>query len=131
MSLLNEIFDTDRIRIMEVNRKYMFILGIIAFFIVISLLFIEKKHYYVNTITSVGESVVLVSEKEMINIIKNNKKIIIGDIEFDYSINRIEVLEDVSFIYLNVDKENIHSNTYKIYLGKENVLEYIIRTLKK
>ena len=130
MSLLNDIFDTDRIKIMEVNRKYMIVL-IIILIIIICLLFTEKKHFYTNTITNVGESIVLIVEKEMVNHIKNNKKIIIDDIENDYSINRIEVLQDMSFIYVDLKYNDIHSNTYKIYLGKETVLEYIIRILKK
>ena len=130
MSLLNDIFDTDRINIMEVNKKYMIMLVVVCVFISI-LLIIEKKKYYTNTITNVGEKTVLVVEKNMIDSIKSNKKIIINDVEINYSINRIEVLQDLCFVYVDLEYNDFYSNTYKIYLGKERVLDYIIRILKK
>lgn len=130
MSLLNDIFDTDRINIMEVNKKYMIMLVVVCVFISI-LLIIEKKKYYTNTITNVGEKTVLVVEKNMIDSIKSNKKIIINDLENNYSINRIEVLQDLCFVYVDLEYNDFYSNTYKIYLGKERVLDYIIRILKK
>ena len=130
MNLLSNVFDTNRIDLMEVNKKYMFILIIIISLTIISLLFIEKNYYYTNTITNVGDNIVLVVEKEMVSNIKNNKKIIIDDIENDYSINKIEVLQDICFVYININNKNIQSNTYKINIGKESVLDYIIRTLK-
>ena len=131
MNLLSNIFDIDRIRIMEVNRKYMFALIILVIIILVCLLFIRKDYYYINTITNVGDNTVLVVEKDMVKNIRDKKKIIIDNIENDYSINRVEQLQDVCFIYINLNYKNIHDNTYKIYLGKENVLEYIIRILKK
>ena len=130
MNLLCNIFDTDRIRIMEVNKKYM-VLFIVGLFVIVSLLFIKKNYYYTNTITSVGEENVLVVEKEMLNNIKNNNKIIVNSIEYDYSINRVEVFDDVCFVYINSIQSSISNNTYKIYIGKESVFEYIIRILKK
>lgn len=130
MNLLSNIFDTDRIRIMEVNRKYMSLL-ILILLVIFVLLLIKKNCYYVNTITKVGDNNVLVVEKEKLSHIKNNKQIIIDGIEIDYSINRIEVLDNVCFVYINNIPNNIHDNTYKIYLGKESVFEYIVRILKK
>ena len=66
----------------------------------------------------------------MVEQVKKSKKIIIDEIESDYSINKIEVLKDVCFIYINIDSRTINDKTYKIYLGKERVLEYIIRVLR-
>ncbi len=130
MNILSDIFDTDRIRIMEDKRKNMVIL--IVIFLIITILFIhEKDRYYTNTITNVGDQKVLIVEKDMIDSIKNNNKIIIDDLESDYSINRVEVLQDVCFVYVNLEYNEIHNNTYKIYLGKEKVLDYIIRILIK
>ena len=131
MNLLSNIFDIDRIKIMEVNRKYMNFLVTIVLFLTFGLFCIKKDYYYINTITNVGENIVLVVEKDMINNIKNKKRIIVDDIENDYSINKVEELQDVCFVYVNMDYKNIHDKMYKIYLGKENVLEYIIRILKK
>ena len=131
MNLLSNIFDIDRIKIMEVNRKYMIFLVTIVLFLTFGLFCIKKDYYYINTITNVGENIVLVVEKDMINNIKNKKRIIVDDIENDYSINKVEELQDVCFVYVNMDYKNIHDKMYKIYLGKENVLEYIIRILKK
>lgn len=130
MNILSDIFDTDRIRIMEDKRKYMVIL--IVIFLIITILFIhEKDRYYTNTITNVGDQKVLIVEKDMIDSIKSSNKIIIDDLESDYSINRTEVLQDVCFVYINLEYNDIHNNTYKIYLGKERVLDYIIRILIK
>ena len=131
MNLLDEIFDMDRIRIMEVNKKEMIAL-LVVFIIILFLFIIKKNYYYTNIVTNVGESVVLVVDKEMVNQVKNNNEIIINDVDYIYSVNRIEVLEDICFIYTNLDiKINVLNNTYKIYLGKERVLEYIFRILKK
>ena len=131
MNLLGDIFDIDKIKIMEVNRKYMITLIMLSFIIISLLLFVKKNYYYINTITNVGDNVLLVAEKEMVNNIKNSKKIIINGTISNYSINRIEQLQEVCFIYVNLDNKNIDGNTYKIYLGKESILEFIIRILKK
>ena len=131
MNLLNDIFDVDKNRIMEVNKKYMVTMIIIVLFVIALLYFFKKDCYYENKITNVGDNVVLIVEKEMINDIKNNKKIIIDGILNDYSINRIESLQDICFVYIKIDYKNINDNTYRIYLGKERVLDYIVRILKK
>ena len=131
MNLLSNVFNVDRIEIMEVNRKNIMIVLVILI-VVIFLLFIKKNYYYINTITKVGEKIVLIVDKSNLSNIKNNNKIIIREIEDEYSINKIEVLDEVNFVYIDL-KNNIeitNNDTYKIYLGKEKLLEYIVRIIK-
>ena len=132
MNLLNNIFNVDKIEIMEVNKKNIVIVLLIIILIILGLL-IQKKYYYINKVTKVGNNVVLVVEKEYLKIIKKTNKIIIDNIESDYSINKEEVLDEIVFLYVDIKKTiNIESNnTYKIYLGKESLLEYIIRVVKE
>ena len=50
----------------------------------------------------------------------------------NFSINKKEVLEEVSFLYIKIENniEIKQNSTYKIHLGKESLIEYIIRIVK-
>ena len=132
MNLLNNVFNHEKIEIMEVNSRHMIIVMFLVLIIMVMLFTLKKDIYYVNTITKVGDEYVLVVEKDMLNNIQNKNKITINNEEMDFSINKKEVLEDVSFLYIEIKKdiEINHNCTYKIHLGKENLIEYIIRIVK-
>ena len=124
MNLLNNVFNHEKIEIMEVNSKHMIIVMFLVLIIMVMLFTLKKDLYYVNTITKVGDEYVLVVEKDMLNNIQNKNKITINSKEMDFSINKKEVLEDVSFLYIEIKKdiEINHNCTYKIHLGKEMVI---------
>ncbi len=131
MNLLNNIFNVDRIEVMEVNKKSIMIV-LVLLIITVGFLVIKKNCYYINTITKVGEKIVLVVDKNHLKKIQEQNRIIINDTENEYSINNIEVLDEVNFVYIDL-KDSIeieNNNTYKIYLGKEKLLEYIVRIIK-
>lgn len=131
MNLLNNMFDTCDMEIINTNRKY-FILAIVILIFVISLLMIKKDNYYSNNFSVSDNGVVLLAEKGVINKIKENNKIIISDIENSYSINTITALDNSFLIDINLDTtiKNVNSGDYKIYLGKERLFDYIIRIIK-
>ena len=130
-NLLNEIFDVDRIKIMTINKKEQLFL-IILLIIIIFLLIIKKDYYYTNIAINVGDSVSLIADKEMISKIHNYNKVIINNNDYEYSINEIQLLDDIYLVNINLGiRIDTFNNIYKIYLGKETVLEYIFRILKK
>ena len=110
----------------------MVIVMFLALVIMIMLFTIKKDHYYVNTITKVGDEYVLVVEKDKLNNILGKNKITINNKEMNFSINKKEVLEEVSFLYIKIENniEIKQNSTYKIHLGKESLIEYIIRIVK-
>jgi predicted RND superfamily exporter protein len=131
-NLLNNVFNHEKIEITEVNNRHMVIVMFLALVIMIMLFTIKKDHYYVNTITKVGDEYVLVVEKDKLNNILGKNKITINNKEMNFSINKKEVLEEVSFLYIKIENniEIKQNSTYKIHLGKESLIEYIIRIVK-
>ena len=98
---------------------------------VVLLIFLEKNNYYIGTFTVSNDKIVLLAEKDKVNNITSNKKIIIDGIENNYSIRSIDVIDNVSMVNIKTDIKikNISSGTYKVYLGKERLFEYIIRII--
>ena len=132
MNLLNNLFNTEDIEIVNVNRKYLIIMIVVS--VVISLLLtINKDNYYVNKFNVIDDGIMLLVEKEYINKIKNSKSITINDVENTYSINSIMPLDNnfLVSIKLNIEIKNINEGDYKIYLGKERLFDYIIRIIGK
>ena len=132
MNLLNNIFNTEDIEIVNVNRKYLVIFIIVLLFISLVLL-INKKNYYISKFNVIDNEIILLVEKEYVNKIKNSNGIIINDIENRYSINSITSLNNDFLVSINIDTEikNIDEGSFKIYLGKEKMFDYIVRIIKK
>lgn len=132
MNLLSKAFNHDDIEIITLNKKYYLVL-IIVFLLIISLLFIQKDNYYINSYSIRDEEVILLVEKNYVDRIKNIKEIIINDIKCGYSINKITPV-DSSFlisINLNMKIKNTNYGIYKVKIGKEKLFEYIVRIIKK
>ena len=130
MNLLNKIFNYDDIEITIINKKYSILL--IGFIVIILLLvLIKKDNYYSSTFTYVDKSLVLLVDKDYVNEIRDNKQIIIDDINYDYSINSIEPFNDYFLISIETKLKNINNGIYKIHLGKESVFDYIVRIIIK
>lgn len=132
MNLLNNLFSTEDIEIVNVNRKYLIIIAVVLLVIGL-LLMINKDNCYINRFNVIDNEIMLLVEKEYINKIKNSKNIIINDVENIYSINSIMPLDNnfLVSIKLNMEIKNITEGDYKIYLGKERLFDYIIRIIGK
>ena len=72
-------------------------------------------------------------DKDYVNKIKDEKEILIDDIKYEYSIKKLEQLNDNYMISININTklENINQGIYKIIIGKESIFDYIIRIIKK
>ena len=132
MNLLDNVFNTDKLEINMVNKKYLIVFCFLIILLVIILL-IKKDYYYENNLILGDERIILLVDKDKINEVKNKKKVLINEIESDYSINKIIDEENVCYVdiklYTNIT--NISNQKYKILLGKETIFEYIIRIIRK
>ena len=132
MNLLNSIFNYDEIEIINTNKKYFFLTAIII--LLISLLFlIQKNNYYSNTFTVVDSEIILLVEKDYINLIKSKNAIIIDNIENNYSIKSITPIDNGMMVSINLNTKinKLKSGVYKIYIGKEKLFDYFVRIIKE
>ncbi len=131
MSLLNDLFNSDDIEISNINKLYLLISIVIIIFIGL-LLIIKKDNYYSNSFSFINDEVVVLVEKEYINEIQNSKTIYLDDIKCDYSINKIEPIDNSFLVNISLKTkiENIKNGNYKIIIGKERIFDYIIKTIK-
>ena len=132
MNLLNNIFNYDEMEIVNVNKRYIIVMIIIVI-IIIALVLIKKDNYYSNTFTMADSEILLLVEKDYINRIQKHNKIIIDNIENDYSIMSITPIDNIMMVKINtkIAINNINNGVYKIYLGKERLFDYFIRIIRK
>lgn len=131
MNLLNNLFDSDNISIININKKY-FKVMIILLIIAIMLLFMKKDIYYTSTFTISDGKTILLVKNDYINNIKESKYITIDNIETKYNINNITLTGDINMVDVSLDTIiNISSGVYKIKLGKERLFDYIIRIIRE
>ena len=106
-----------------------FIMLLILFFV---LLFFKINCIYQNNISFINEkSAIIIVEKEYLDSVKSHNKIILNEISYDYSIDKIEEIEKEYLIGINFNNElKINTSVYKLYLGKESLLKYIIKMIK-
>lgn len=130
-NLLNSVFDTDRMEIQNLNKIYIFILMLIIVILIILIFFAKKNIYYENYIITENENIIMIVEKSKINMINDNGDIIIDDIKNNYNIIKIKTDDDNCFVYIDLKKkiENINHQKYQVLLGKETIIEYIIKVL--
>ena len=133
MNLLNSFFDVDMSEISNINRKSVILLIIIITLIIGILLCLKKNYYYVGEYNIVNNEMILLVEKDYLNKLKKTKNIIINDIENSYSINTITPVDEnyLVNIKLNNTIKNIQTGKYKIFIGKENLFDFILRIIKK
>ena len=128
---INLFNDSDRF-IYNKTFVYNLIFIIILLVILLALILIKKDIYYQNVITFTdNKSACIYVEKDYLNSIKNKKKIIIDDVDYEYNIEKIEEKKDIYFVYINFNIElKIDEDYYKIFMGKEKLIEYFIRIIK-
>ena len=132
MNLLNSVFNRDDYEINKRNHFSIILVSIMIVIIVI-ILVMSKECYYSNVFNKVQEDIVLLVDKDYVNKIKDEKEILIDDIKYEYSIKKLEQLNDNYMISININTklENINQGIYKIIIGKESIFDYIIRIIKK
>jgi len=131
MNLLNSIFNIDDLEIKKTNKKH-FIIFVFLMIVLIMLLLVEKNKYYVNSFTIIDKKIALLVENDRIDDVKENNKIIINNIMCNYSIKKIESVDNSFIVYIKIDViiDNLSSGKYMINLGKERLFEYVIRIIK-
>ena len=132
MNLLNNVFNSDDIKIKETNKLYFF-LSVGIFLLIIVLLIIKKDNYCIGSYSIIDNSIVLLVNKDNINDIQKINEITIGNIANNYSINSITSVNDNYLVNISLKTEikNIIDGEYRIYLGKERLFDYIVRIIKK
>ncbi len=132
MNLLNNLFNVDDVKIVSLNKRYL-LMFVIMVIIISLMLTIKKEYYYQNSFSVIGNEMILLTEKEHINNIQGNNKIIINDVMCDYSINSIEPIDSSYFVRITVNTKLkiAKEGVYKIYFGKEKLFDYIVRIIIK
>ena len=126
------IFDIEDKLLINKTHQYIKLFCIIFAFALVSLVLLEKEHYYENIIEFINDdTAVIIVDKKSINIIKEREKILLGDLLSSYSINKIEESDKNYIVSINIkEKVNIYTNKYRISFEKEKIIEYIIKILK-
>ena len=129
---MNSVFDNDKryIKMLLIKYSIFTFIGLIVF-LALGLL-ITKKYYYQNVITFENEEkAYILVEKNYLEMVKKQNKLIIDDITYDDNIERIE---DKNKMYLVEIKftipVKIENNVYKIMLEHESIIKYILRTIR-
>ena len=128
ISIFNNI---DR-RIYNVAFKYNVIFLGILLLIIFSIVLLKKNYYYQNTIIfKDGNQADLVVDRNYLNNINNNDILILNNVDFKYNIDRVEEIETNYIVSIHFNNEiKINTNTYKVLLGEESLLKYIVRMMR-
>ena len=126
------IFDDDYSAIKTMMRKYLLIVLVLLGVLMLLLFKVSKERYYENMIefTSDKKACLLVT-KDVLKSVRQNHKIIISNNDYDYNIEKIEENGENYLVHISFDISlKLDSQTYKIILGKENMISYIIRIIQ-
>lgn len=128
----NPIFDDSYNEIKKFSYKYLIIVLLVIVLIIVLLLVVKKQRYYVNQIEFIdNKNAYLIIDNDNLEIIKNNKKLYIDDISYDFDIDKIEEKNMIYFVNIHFPIDLLVStNKYKVYLGNESFMNYIIRIIK-
>lgn len=130
---MKSLFDNDYIKINDLAFKYGITSIIILIFFIISIVYLQKSHFYQNAIKFIEKNRgVLLVEKQYINDVKEKNELLLNDISMKYDIEKIEKQDNMYYVYIKFafEIERIDVNTYKILLDRESVIKYIVRIIK-
>lgn len=134
MSKFDNILDNDYMKIQEFTFRSFIFIFILLILLIFSVLFIHKERFYTNAISFINEDMAcIVVSDEVLEIIKQRKELLINDISYDFNIEKIEKKRNMYFVYAKFSFKisGLDDNNYKIFLGKESLMKYIIRKLRK
>lgn len=131
MNLLTNLFD-DNWEIISINKRSL-LLVIIFIALIVILLLVKMDNYYQNVFNVFENKLSLLVEREYLNRIKSSKEIIIDGIKYDYDIVDIEPIDKnyIMHISLHTSLKNNRQGSYKIYLGKERLFDFIIKKFRE
>lgn len=136
--------ETLDINLMKKNNKsienklfiYCSVVGFLLIFLAVIMCLSNKDLYYQNNVFIVNQKqAILYVMPNDLNIIKDNKFLVINNNKYYYEINKIDLISDKSLYYqINLYMKNdllINSfSSYKILLRKESLLSYMLRIIK-
>ena len=126
---MNDILDSDYYNVNKILIKYCLYLMLSLIIIIAILILVVKKRYYQNLIYYVNDKKIsIIVDTKNLNKVKNNKYITIDGVDYKYNIDKIEKKDNFYIVTIDMSL-NLKSNseTYKILLEKENLLQYLIR----
>ena len=131
MKKINLFNDSDRF-IFNKTFRYNVIVMIVLLIIMVLLLLLEKNQYYENQITFMDDKMAfLVVDNKYLNTVKEKKELILDKVSYKYNIEKIEEVGEIYFVYINFDiKLKVNERYYKIFIGKEKLVQYFIRIVK-
>ena len=129
---MNSVFDNDKryIKMLLIKYSIFTFIGLIVF-LALGLL-ITKKYYYQNVITFENEEkAYILVEKNYLEMVKKQNKLIIDDITYDYNIEKIEEKNKMYLVEIKFTiPVKVENNVYKIMLEHESIIKYILRTIR-
>ena len=127
---INIFNDIDR-KIFNIAFKYNIIFLIVLLIVVFTLVLWKKDYYYENIINFIdNKSALIVVNKKNINMVNNNKTLLLNNMEIKYYIDKIEERENDYILTIHFDNDIVTKTPiYKILLKKESLLEYVIRII--
>lgn len=129
---MNDILDSDYYNVNKILIKYCLYLMLSLIIIIAILILVVKKRYYQNLIYYVNDKKIsIIVDTNNLNKVKNNKYITIDGVDYKYNIDKIEKKDNFYIVTIDMSL-NLKSNseTYKILLEKENLLQYLIRIIR-
>ena len=129
---MNSVFDSDRIIIFHKVKVYGILSVLMVIFLIVGLLLVKKDHIYENNLYfSALDRACLFTNKETLAILKKKKKIFVDKVEYDFIIEKIEKKDNLYLVNISFPIElKTQEEKYQIVLGKESILEFIIRIVK-
>ena len=121
----------DDIKINRLTIKYSIITVVILIILISLMIIIRKDRYYANRIQFIdNKKAYILVDKNVFEEVKSNNKIILNDISYDFSIEKIEE-QEVMIANITFNQELVvNTNIYKIQLEDENLISYITRIIK-
>ena len=131
ISVYEDLFINRRV---STNKIYL----VVSIFIIIILSIVifsnNYYEYFEGYATYKEQKLVSIISVYKIYLIKDHNEILIGGTTFTYKIDKIDdYLEGYKVVYLDInDYKNIDNDyvNYKIIIGKDTILNYLIKTIK-
>ena len=129
---MDNIFDNNRLSLYREFKRYSILFIFIVILLNLGLFTIKKERIYENSLYfSKLDRAYLFTNKDILKILKERQKILIDDVEYDFIIEKIEKQDNNFLVYISFPIELATSiDKYQINLGKEKLLDFIIRIIK-
>lgn len=115
---------------------YCSVVGFLLVLLIVIMCLLEKDLYYRNELYVINqkEAILYILPNDL-EIIKDNKFLIVNDKKYYYNINNIKSISDTALYYqinLYIDNDLLVDsfNSCKILLRKESIFSYIVRIVK-